>query len=164
MSGETISFMYVLAQIAGIFVGFGALISASKGGSATVQEREILAGMVWIGIMLLIGAILPILVDSYGFSPAWSLRAGALIFLVMAWIGIFRFWESIKYGIKTAPAAASFYWAHEVLIQIPLVLILMGLFSPYHEPFYLTALVISAFEAAQNLVGLVFAKSASGDE
>lgn len=164
MSGETISFMYVLAQIAGIFIGFGALISASKGGSATIQERETLAGMVWIGIMLLVGAISPVLVDSYGFSSEWSLRAGALLLLIMAWIGIVRFWESIKYGIKTAPAAASFFWAQEVLIQVPLVLILLGLFGPLHEPLYLTALVISAFEAAQNLVGLVFAKSKSGDE
>lgn len=164
MSGETISFMYVLAQIAGIFIGFGALISASKGGSATLQERETLAGMVWIGIMLLVGAILPILIDNYGFNPAWSLRAGAVVLLLMAWIGIIRFWQSIKYVIKTAPAAASFFWVQEVLIQTPLILILIGLFSPFHEPFYLTALVVSAFEAAQNLVGLVFAKSTSGDE
>ncbi|MEL6568825.1 MAG: hypothetical protein AAFQ22_10440 [Pseudomonadota bacterium] len=157
MTAETIAFMFVLAQIAGIYIGFGALISASKRSTATQQEAQILATIVYIGIMVVVGALLPLLLDRYGLNVDWSLRIGAIVLLAMAWVAILATWSKALEAIKTTPGLAAFFWVQEAAIQLPLILILVGAFSPNAEALYLTALVVSAFEAAQLLVGLVSA-------
>ena len=159
MSAETITFMFVLAQIAGIFIGFGALISVSKNLAATEKEAGDLAAIVYIGIMVVVGALIPILLDRYGLNPDLSFKVGAIVFLLMAWGAAIANRAAIFDAIKTKPVGAIFFWTQEALVQIPLFLILAGTFSHLTEAFYLTALVISTFEAAQMLVGLVFAKS-----
>lgn len=164
MTEDTIAFMYVLAQIAGIFIGFGALISASKSSTATKSETEILASVVYIGIMVVVGSLLPLLLDRYGLNSEWSLRAGAVVVLAMAWALIIAHWSINIEHFKNTPALSTFFWIQESFIQIPLVLILIGVLSQFSEAFYLTALVVSAFEAAQLLVGLVFAKPISANE
>ncbi len=158
MTADTTTFMFVLAQIAGIFIGFGALISASKSSAATKHEAETLASVVFIGIMVVVGSLLPLLLDRYGLKPEWSLRVGALVFLAMAWGLAIANWTIIQDGFRNTPASATFFWIQEAIIQIPLIIILMGFLSQYYEALYLTALVVAAFEAAQLLVGLVFAK------
>lgn len=164
MTGETIAFMFVLAQIAGIYIGFGALISASKSSTATKEEAQTLATIVYVGIMVVVGALLPLLLDRYGLNNGWSLRIGATVLLGMAWVGILANWSNALEAIKTTPGLAAFFWAQEATIQIPLILILVGAFSPHIEALYLTALVVSAFEAAQLLVGLVFANPESAED
>jgi len=159
MTADTIAFMFVLAQIAGIFIGFGALISASKSAAATKQEAESLALIVYIGIMIVVGALLPVLLNQYGLEKDLTLRFGAIAFLILAWLLILRTLPAAVESIKKTPAFAAFFWAQEVAIQLPLFLVLFGVWSHQAESLYLTALVISAFEAAQLLVGLVFANA-----
>ncbi len=164
MTAETIAFMFVLAQIAGIYIGFGALISASKSSEATKQEAQTLATIVYIGIMVVVGALLPLLLDRYGLNIDWSLRIGAIVLLAMAWVGIFAMWSNALEAIKATPGLTAFFWVQEAAIQFPLILILAGAFSPHAEALYLTALVVAAFEAAQLLVGLVFAAPKASNE
>lgn len=164
MTAETIAFMFVLAQIAGIYIGFGALISASKSSTATKQEAQTLATVVYIGIMVVVGALLPLLLDRYGLNTGWSLRIGAIVLLAMAWVGILATWANALEAIKTTPGLTAFFWAQEAAIQIPLMLILVGALNPHIEALYLTALVVSAFEAAQLLVGLVFANPENAED
>lgn len=164
MTADTITFMYVLAQIAGIYIGFGALISASKSSAATKHEAETLASVVYIGIMVVVGALLPILLDRYDLNIGWSLRIGAMTLLIMAWIIILMTWSNVIEAIKTTPAFAALFWLQEAAIQIPLILVLLGMFSGHAEALYLTALVVSTFEAAQLLVGLVFAKPTNAED
>jgi len=161
MTDQTITFMYVLAQVAGIFIGFGALISASRSSSATKHEANTLASVVYIGIMVVVGTLLPLLLDRFDMSVDWSLRAGAVALLIMAWIGIAIAWsnDNIKDHLIKTPLLAAFFWTQEAAIQLPLIFILFGIFGPYAEALYLTALVVSTFEAAQLLVGLVFANN-----
>ena len=119
MTAETIAFMFVLAQIAGIYIGFGALISASKSSTATKQEAQTLATVVYIGLMVVVGALLPLLLDRYGLNTGWSLRIGAIVLLAMAWVGILATWATALEAIKTQHGLSAFFWAKEAAVQSP---------------------------------------------
>lgn len=156
MTADTITFMFVLAQIAGVYIGFGALISASKSSTATKREAKTLATIVYIGINVVICALMPPLLDKYGLSIEWSLRIGAIVFLIMTWAVIVSSWSTVVEGIRKKTASSALFWIQESAIQIPLIFILLGIFRQHSEALYLTALVIASFEAAQLLVQLVF--------
>ena len=163
MTAETISFLFVLAQISGIYIGLGALISASKNTMATKREAVILASIVYIGIMVIVGTLLPLLLDRYGLNIDWSLRIGAIVLLIMAWIILLAAGPIALETIRKRPVRSLLFWVQEAAIQIPLILVLFGTFSPHAEAMYLTALVVATFEAAQLLVGLVF-EAPEGDK
>lgn len=55
-----------LAEIAGIFVGFGALISARGAESGDLHTLVYLRAVMWIGLWVLIVALIPGVVSRYG--------------------------------------------------------------------------------------------------
>ena len=77
-----------LAAIAGVFVGFGALIAVRSGGASDVFEVVWMRGVVSIGLMAVLAALVPVVISRYGLSDheVWALSS--VLFLV-AWIGTF---------------------------------------------------------------------------
>ncbi len=57
-----------LAEIAGVFVGFGALISVRSAESRDPHARGYLRGIVWVGSATLVFALLPVVLAGYGLS------------------------------------------------------------------------------------------------
>jgi len=164
VTSDTITFMLVLAQVAGIFIGFGALISVSKQSGATQREAKTLAMLVYIGIMIMVGSLLPVLLDRYGIVAQWSLRIGAIALLMMAWLAILKTASGVVDEFKQSPLNTGFFWLQEIVFQVPLILIVIGVYANFAEAFMLTALVVAAFEAAQLLVGIVFSRESAVDE
>ena len=152
-----------IAEIAGVFVGFGALISFSRG--EAVDGRGGLRGVVTIGLVVLVAALLPVALTRYGLTDralwGWS-SAGFLLLIWMAMAVLFRDpgdRAAMTADVKANPGSALLFWVFlEVPIQVPLVLAILGVAPTLAPAFYVTALVLNLFEAAFVLARLVLAR------
>ena len=77
-----------LAAIAGVFVGFGALISVRSGGASDAFEVAWMRGVVSIGLLAVLAALAPVAISRYGLSEhdVWALSS---ILFFVSFIGIF---------------------------------------------------------------------------
>lgn len=62
-----------LAEIGGVYVGFGALISLRSTEAREPHARGYLRGIVWMGSIVVLTALLPVLITGYGLAahPLW---------------------------------------------------------------------------------------------
>lgn len=152
-----------IAEIAGVFVGFGALISFTR--DQALQARAPLRGIVSIGLVVLVAALLPVALARYGLADRtlWGWSSGG--FLLVIWIAIAALLldrEHRAWAIADArahPALTMLFWVClEMPIQVPLVLVLLGVAPTLAPAFYVTGLVLNLFEAAFLLARLVLAR------
>jgi hypothetical protein len=150
-----------IAEIAGVFVGFGALISfmGQRGPATRVALRNVVA----IGLLVLVASLVPVGLSHYGLVGrvlwGWS-SAAFLLFIWTTILGVFRDLEHREWAIadaKANPALAILFWVVlEIPIQVPLVLAILGVAPSLAQAFYVTALVLNLFQAAFVLARLVF--------
>jgi hypothetical protein len=159
-----------LAEIAGVFVGFGALISFTRQSEIDVLELGQIRGVVSIGLVVMVAALIPAGIGRYGFTGRDLWLPSAVTFLALIWIVIFiSLWskqarEHLIAQAKVNPLAAGFFWLFlEVPIQLPLLLIILGSHPELEPAFYTTALVLNLIEAAFILAQLVFSQATSAD-
>jgi hypothetical protein len=152
-----------IAEIAGVFVGFGTLISFSR--ERPVEARAPLRAVVTIGLVVLVAALLPVGLARYGLADRALWGGSSAVFLLIIWMAILgllldpehRTW--MQGDVRANPALALFFWVFlEIPIQVPLVLAILGLAPLLAPAFYVTALVLNLFEAAFVLARLVFAR------
>ena len=55
-----------LAGIAGVFVGFGALIAVRSGGASDAFETTYMRFVVWLGMLTVVEALAPVTLSPYG--------------------------------------------------------------------------------------------------
>jgi hypothetical protein len=158
-----------LAEIAGVFVGFGALIAVRSGATMAVSEIVWMRYVMMAGIWVVIAALAPAIIGSYGVAGhelwlACSLLALAL-FAVM--IVVFALTpenqaERARYSSAAMPrrvAAAVFgttVWVPMPLLVVVLVLVVMGLFPDQEQALYLTAVAVGLYIGAITLFVAVF--------
>ncbi len=77
-----------LGGIAGVFVGFGALIAVRSGGENDPFEIAWMRGVVSIGLMAVLAALAPVVISRYGLSEhdVWALSS---ILFFVGFIGVF---------------------------------------------------------------------------
>ena len=152
-----------IAEIAGVFVGFGALISLL--GDRKAVARVALNIVISIGLVVLVAALIPVLLSHYGLAGRvlWSWSSGA--FLVICWTAILaplcdaETRTAIKDDTKTSPVVAAVFWVLlEIPIQVPLILAVFGVAPSLARAFYVTSLVLNLFQAAFLLGRLVFTR------
>jgi hypothetical protein len=162
---EDADLFVALAQIAGVFVGFGALISLTRRSEIEASELGRIRGVVTIGLSVIVAALIPVGLGRYGVSghSLWSICS--LIFLLLAWVVIIvalRRPDTRELMIAQAranPVTAGFFWLFlEVPIQLPLILIVLGPYPDLEAAFYTTALVLNLFEAAFLLAQIVYSQ------
>ncbi len=150
-----------IAHIAGIFVGFEALISVT-------HQKEVgkIRGIVTVGLTTIIASLIPIGLSSYGFSghSLWFLCS--LIYFCLDWTVIILSLrmpenrEFLRTQAKTKPVSAILFWLiFEVPLQVPLILTIIGLFPDLEPAFYITALLFNLFSAAYVLSQIVYTKA-----
>ena len=151
-----------LAGIAGVFVGFAALISVRSGGASAAHEVTFIRWVVSLGVWVVIAAIAPIIVSRYGIS-------GHELWLVCSLLAAALFWGLRIVTIRTpehraveAPLTRAetarellLMLAFEVPWLIALILVVLGLFPDQEPALYLAAVALILFEAAYFLVSLV---------
>jgi hypothetical protein len=146
--------LIVIAEITGVFVGFGALIALSHPKEVDNSQIIQIRGVVSIGLTVFVIALIPVLLNRYGVEGHMLWFICGLIYLIVNWGSIiqgFRESESralAKTQAKKHPLRTLFFWLLlEVLMQGPLYIILLGWFPDLEAAFYTTALLFNLFEA-----------------
>ena len=143
-----------LASIAGIFVGFAALITASGSG----RHPAPLKGIVNIGMLSLSASLIPVLLASYEIDShlLWRISSGLFLFLI--WYALLhpttRKFLAVQFRIDLR-AALIFWILIETPIQVPLFLSLLGLYPQWHHAFYITSIILNLIQAGYLLVQYV---------
>ncbi|GAA4352411.1 hypothetical protein [Microbacterium rhizosphaerae] len=75
---ETDLFVH-FAEIAGVFVGFGALISVRSAPVSDVHSVVYLQGVLGLGVWVVISALIPIAVSQYGVDDHWLWLSCAVV-------------------------------------------------------------------------------------
>ncbi|MEJ2353018.1 MAG: hypothetical protein P8Y03_24790 [Anaerolineales bacterium] len=160
-----IDLFIAMAEIAGVFVGFGALISVTQHSEIEAGQLGQIRAVVTIGLVVMVAALIPIGLDRYHLSSHNLWFVSSLVFLVISWAVIvlsLRRPENRQLMIaqaRSSPMKAMFFWLLlELPVQIPLLLILLGPWPDLEPAFYLTTLVFNLFEAAFVLAQLVYSQ------
>ena len=76
-----------LAEIAGVFVGFGALIAIRSSGSSDVYDVAYIGMVVWVGIQVIVASLAPVAISRFDVTghPLWV--ACSVIALVVFFLG-----------------------------------------------------------------------------
>ena len=160
---QDIGLFLAIAEIAGVFVGFGALISFTRRSEIEPTQLGQIRAVVTSGLVVIVAALLPVGLSLYGVEGHSLWFLSSLIFLLLVWAVIvlsLRRPENrqiIASETQASPAMAVFFWLLlELPIQIPLVLAVLGPFPDLEPGLYTTALVFNLFEAAFVLARLVY--------
>ena len=160
---EDLELLLVIAEITGVFVGFGALISISRPKDTDASQVIQIRGVVSIGLSVFVVALVPVLLSRYGVEGHTLWFLCALIYLVMNWGSIihgFRESESRSYAASQArdqPLRTLFFWLLlELLMQGPLYIILLGLLPGLEPALYTTSLLFNLFEGVYLLAQAVY--------
>jgi hypothetical protein len=154
-----------LAGIAGVFVGFGALISVRSGGPSDAHEVTYIRWVVSLAIWVVIAALAPVIVSRYdlaghGLWLACSLPA--LVLLLGLWIVNERTTEARELVAAISLAETIGSMASNLGLMIPtiaaLVLIVLGLFPDQEPALYLTAIGLVLSLGAFTLLLLVLSQ------
>jgi hypothetical protein len=154
-----------IAEIAGIFVGFAALISVTRRSEIEATQLAQIQAVVTIGLLVVVAALIPVGLDVYGVAGHGLWVAASIVYLVINWIVIFMALQRAtnrqlaKSQVRQSPFGAAVFWLLELAIQVPLLLIIFGANRELDVAFYMTALVFHLFEAALILVQLVYAQA-----
>ena len=168
---QDVELFIAIAEIAGVFVGFGALISLTRRNSIEFSQLGRLRSVVSIGLVVIVAALIPVGFSRYGVisHDLWFICSLIFFLLVLAMsILSLRKPEYRKLVINQArnnPLMAIFFWLLlEVPIQISLILTLLGLYPDLEPAFYTTALLFHLFEAAFVLAQIVHSQMSTSSK
>jgi len=153
-----------LAEIAGVFVGFGALITLRNSAeSRDPHSRGYLRGIVWTGAVTIVLALLPLLLAEYGLSghALWLTCAVIAPALWLTFVIIFNRAPEMSGDYERAHRA---YGIAFVSIGMPLhltilggsLLIILGILPAAEPALYATVVAATLVFAAWTLVMLTW--------
>ena len=154
-----------LAGIAGVFVGFGALIAVRSGGPT---EAGVVTGIRWlvaVAMWVVVTALAPVIVSRYDLADHETWLVCSLVALAL-WVGIAvvtgRSPEYRQDVASTSRARVIGEEAIGALLFVPmlaaLMVVVLGLIPDQEPALYFTAVSLGLFIAAFMLLALVFAQ------
>jgi uncharacterized membrane protein len=154
-----------LAGIAGVFVGFGALISVRSGGISDAHEIAYIRSVVWVALWVVVAALAPVIIGRYGIAGHELWLVCSLVALVL-WLGLLlgdaRTPESREEVTAASTARIIGEMAASLLLAVPmlgaLALVVLGAFPDQEPALYLTAVALGLFMGAFTLLVLVFSQ------
>lgn len=161
---EEISLFITIAEIAGVFVGFAALIAVTRRSEIDAAQLGQIQAVVTIGLLVVVASLVPVGLASYEIEGHGLWLATSLIYFVLNWIVIVMALQRPQNRqlagaqARTSPVTASVFWLLELAIQVPLLLVIFGVSRDLDPAFYLTALIVHLFEAAFILAQLVYSQ------
>ena len=151
-----------LAEIAGVFVGFGALISLTRKNAIDFDQLGRIRGVVSVGLVVIVAALVPVGISRYGLTGHDFWFVCSIIFLFLVWTQIFlslrkpKYRELLTKQTLDSPLATMFFWLLlEAPIHVSLVLAIIGIYPDLEPALYTTALLFHLFEATFLLVQIV---------
>ena len=159
-------FLAQLAEIAGVFVGFGALISTTHQGKGKDAEHWYIRGVVSIGLMAVVAALVPAAISRYGLSGHALWLLSALIFLVLNWGAMLVYQRRPEHQAlwaATSRAQRLRFMSYSLLLEggleIALILVVLGPLPDQEPALYITAVLLLLFQAAVLLTQLVYVQA-----
>lgn len=160
-----------MAEIAGVFVGFAALISVTGRDEASPAQLAQVRAVITIGLVVIVAALVPIVLDGFDMPSSIMWRISGVLFLALVWVVIVLALrrpenrDTARRQARTTPGLAIVFWGVlEVAIQIPLVLVILGVLPDRASALYTTSLVVHLFEAAFVLGQFVYARMSPSAE
>jgi hypothetical protein len=152
-----------LAGIAGVFVGFGALIAVRSGGAGDAFEVTYMRFVVWIGMLTVVAALAPVTLGPYGLGEheVWVLSCAILVaaYLAMGIVNV-RMPESRAVDAASSRTHKIAEYGMSVLFGIPtviaVILIVLGLRPELEAALYRTVVVLVLLGAGGTLLELVY--------
>ena len=160
-----------LAGIAGVFVGFGALIAVRSGGPSDPFEIAPMRAMVALGMMAVIAAVAPVTLDRYGLRghEVWALSSSVVLaaWLVMLVINVQtpeyrQGWSTTladehARGLRVVDVVGDgAYVLYMILSVLTPIVIILGLAPDLEAALYFTVVVLVLLGAAWTLLWLVY--------
>jgi hypothetical protein len=152
-----------LAEIAGIFVGFGALIALRSGATAEPAEVMFVGMVVWLGVQVVAGALAPVALSRFGVTGHALWLTCSVILLVLFWPGdavVQRLSPERRAILAAMPRKVR---ARQELFGVPfwlpmnvaLALIVLGVLPDLEEALYFAAVVLMLLLDAGTVLILV---------
>ncbi len=153
-----------LAGIAGVFVGFGALIAVRSGGASDPFEVAYMRGVVSMGLLTVIAALAPVILARYDLAghQVWALSSALALICFAALFGAMARtpeWAATEETIRSrrlavvARAAGSLYLLAYV---VALIVIVAGIAPDLEAALYFTTVSLVLLWNAWLLLQLVF--------
>ena len=163
-----------IAAIAGVFVGFGALIAVRSGGASGRIEVGYMRGVVSIGALTIVAALAPVTLARYDLTEheVWVLSSAIVVigwvvfFVVNARTQEYRAnWAADLDVARTGQRSrwpemvnlAAFFLYLLVMFVVPIVIVL-GMVPELEAAFYFTEVVLILAGAGWTLLLLVYAQ------
>ena len=154
-----------LAEIAGIFVAFGALISVRSADDGDPQTLVYLRAVTWMGLWVVVAALVPGALSSYGVEGHGLWLPCSLIALVTFHVMWFADRRSPKMGAVRAKTPRRLLIRYIALVMPltallngALLLLLVELWPDREAALYLTAVTAGMLMAGFTLLILVFTR------
>jgi hypothetical protein len=157
--------LIALAEIAGVFVGFAALISVRGAGTSEAHEVTFIRVVVWTAVWVVIAALAPVVISRYDITGHELWLVSSLVVLALfhvMWIASRRTPEH-KVDMASYPRTMIVEYTFLMgLLMVPmniaLILVVLGLFPDQEPALYLTAVVLVLFLGASVLLSLVYSQ------
>jgi hypothetical protein len=159
-----------LAGIAGVFVGFAALIAVRSGGPTDPLEVAPMRMMVSMAMLTIVAALAPVTLGRYDLTDhqVWALSSALilacwfLIFVVSSRTPEYRAGWATSIAATKLALSDVVYWAFFALYMIVLVvvpiIIVLGVAPELEAALYFTVVVLFLLGAGWILLALVFAQ------
>ena len=154
-----------LAAIAGVFVGFGALIAVRSGGASDAHEVAYIRSMVSIATWVAVVALAPVTLGRYGLAGHDLWLASSVLALVLV-LGMYAVNSRTPEMRQVYTASSRAQLMREGAINallliglgVTLILVALGLVPDQEPALYLTAVELGLLATALTLLFLVFSQ------
>ena len=146
--------LFAIAEIAGVFIGFAALVTVvatRSEGESRVEDTFKLANVVIINVMIITAALFPVVLSRYGLEPTavWRISSGFLfvvnglqiVFLSRTTQGFAAVFSRMRAISLAVLSLSPFFY-------IPLLLCIFGVMQNLAPAFFLTAIVAAIFQSS----------------
>jgi hypothetical protein len=157
-----------LAGIAGVFVGFGALIAVRSGGPSEPLEVTPMRGVVGMGMLTVVAALAPVTLGRYDLTDhqVWALGSGlALVGLLGVVVFIVRTpegkaaWATSAAEARLTPGevvSSAAYVLYMIVTVLAPIIVMLGVAPELEAALYFTYVVLILLGAGWTLLWLVF--------
>ena len=146
--------LLAIAEIAGVFVGFAALVTViarGSGGQFRDERVFMLAHIVILSVMVIAAALLPVVLARYDLpEPAvWRVSGGFLYAVNLLQILILNRWTmGYATAVSRKPVLSLTILSMSPFFHIPLLLCILGVLQDLAPALFLTAIVATIFQVA----------------
>jgi len=150
-----------LAAIAGVFVGFGALIAVRSGGASDAHEVAYIRSIVSIAVWVAVVALAPVTLGRYGLAGHDLWLACSVLALVLVLVGFAVNSRTAEMRQEYAASSRREGAVNALLLAslvVTLTLVALGPVPDQEPALYLTAVELGLLGTAWTLLMLVFSQ------